>query len=161
MTDHHPLDVWPLPREKEPMFINEPWLIDDSIYFETQKQMEKAREPENEEDNRRVYIPLDLNKAAFLRRLEHMLGKYADIIWKNENAVYSEVRPILAQIEIYDQLWFVREGEFPKDENGMIIGHSHHATDVIKEVVARLEEVDSCEDFPYNIIEELKAEYEI
>ncbi len=161
MSDHHPLDVWPLPREKKPMFINEPWLIDNSIYFETQKQMEKAREPEDEEDNRRVYIPLDLNKAAFLRRLEHVLGKYTNITWKNESAVYSEVHAILTQIEIYDQLWFVREGEFPKDENGMITGHSHHAKDVIKEVVARLEEVDSCEDFPYDIIEELKTEYEI
>ena len=43
------------------MFINEPWLVDDSIYFEPKKQMMAAREPENEEDNRRVYIPIDLN----------------------------------------------------------------------------------------------------
>ncbi len=141
------------------MFINEPWLIDESIYFETVKQMEKARLPEDEEDNRRVYIPLDLNKAAFLRRLEYVLGKYKDITWRNESSVRCEVRTILAQIEIYDQVWFVREGEFPKDENGMITGHSHHARDVIKEVVARLEKVGTCEDFPYDVIDELKKEY--
>ena len=35
MSDHHPLDVWPLPRDQKPMFINEPWLIDDSIYYES------------------------------------------------------------------------------------------------------------------------------
>lgn len=61
MSDHHPLDIWPLPRDQKPMFINEPWLVDDSIYFEPKKQMMAAREPENEEDNRRVYIPIDLN----------------------------------------------------------------------------------------------------
>ena len=47
------------------------------------------------------------------------------LIWMGYGILASEVRAILAQIEIYDQLWFVREGDFPKDENGMITGHSH------------------------------------
>lgn len=161
MTDHHPLDVWPLPREQKPMFINEPWLVDESIYLESAKQMMAAREPEDEEDNRRVYVPIDLNKAAFLRRLEHALEKIGDITWRNESNVRSEVRTILAQIEIYDQLWFVREGKYKTDEQGMICGHSQHATEVIKEIIRRLEEVDTCEDFPYDIIDELKKEYEL
>ena len=160
MSDHHPLDVWPLPREQKPMFINEPWLIDDSIYFESAKQMMSMREPENEEDNRRVYIPLDLNKKAFLRRLEHILDKYPDITWRNESNIYAEVRTILTQIEIYDQLWFVREGNFKTDENHMICGHSQHATEVVKEILEKLKSVDTCEDFPYDIIDELKNEYE-
>lgn len=63
MADHHPLDVWPLPRDQKPMFINEPWLVDESIYLETYAQMQAAREPEDQPDNRRVYIPLDLNKG--------------------------------------------------------------------------------------------------
>lgn len=25
--EHHDLDVYPIPREKTPMYINEPWLI--------------------------------------------------------------------------------------------------------------------------------------
>ena len=128
-VDHHPLDVWPLPREQKPMFINEPWLIDESIYLESYAQMQAAREPEDQPDNRRVYIPLDLNKVAFLRRLDHILDKYPDITWRNESNVRSEVRSILAQIEIYDQQWFVREGNFKTDENHMICGHSKHATD--------------------------------
>ena len=161
MSDHHSLDVWPLPREQNPMFINEPWLIDDSIYFESAKQMMSMREPEDEEDNRRVYIPLDLNKKAFLRRLEHVLDKYPDITWRNESNVYAEVRTILTQIEIYDQLWFVREGNFKTDENHMICGHSQHATEVVKEIIEKLEAIDTCEDFPYDIIDELKKEYEL
>lgn len=28
---HHTLDVYPIPREEEPMFINEPWLIDHTL----------------------------------------------------------------------------------------------------------------------------------
>lgn len=161
MSDHHPLDVWPLPRDQKPMFINEPWLVDDSIYFETKKQMMAAREPEDETDNRRVYVPIDLNKKAFLRRLEHVLSKYPDITWRNESNVYAEVQKIISLIEIYDQLWFVREGNFKTDENGMICGHSRHATEVIQEFISRLETVDTCEDFPYNIIDELKKEYEL
>ena len=109
MADHHPLDVWPLPRDQKPMFTNEPWLIDESIYFETAKQMMAARDPEDQPDNRRVYIPLDLNKTAFLRRLVYVLSKYPDITWRNESNVRLEVCSILFQIEIYDQLWFVRE----------------------------------------------------
>ena len=143
------------------MFINEPWLIDESLYFETYAQMQAAREPEDEVDNRRVYIPIDLNKAAFLRRLDHVLNKFSDITWRNESNVYCEVCSILSQIEIYDQLWFVREGNFKTDENHMICGHSQHATIVIQEIIKRLESMDTCEDFPYDIIDELKKEYEL
>jgi len=159
MSDHHSLDVWPLPKEETPMFINEPWLIDGLICFDTKAQAQKLREPENEEDNRRVYIPLDLNKAAFLRRLDYVLSKYNSITWKNESNVSTEVYHIVSQLEIYDQIWFVREGEFPTDEHGMITGHSKHAKDVVSEIIKRLENVDSCEAFPYDMIEGLKKEY--
>ncbi len=43
----------------------------------------------------------------------------------------------------------------------MICGHSQYATDVIKEIVEKLEAIDTCEDFPYDIIDELKKEYEL
>lgn len=29
--EHHSLDIDPIPSEKEPMYINEPWLIDSSL----------------------------------------------------------------------------------------------------------------------------------
>ena len=32
---------------------------------------------------------------------------------------------------------------------------------VIQEMIKRLESVDTCEDFPYDIIDELKKEYEL
>lgn len=159
MSDHHTLDIHPLPKDQTPLFINEPWLIDETIYFETAAQKQKAKEPEQEEDNRRIYIPLDLNKAAFLRRLNHVLDKYGSITWRNESNIRTEVWSIISQIEIYDQIWFVREGEYPRDEHGMITGHSQHAREVIKQIIARLEKIDSCEDFPYDMIDELRKEY--
>ena len=30
--EHHDLDVYPVPKEKKPLYVNEPWLIDDSNY---------------------------------------------------------------------------------------------------------------------------------
>ena len=29
--EHHDLDIYPIPREKAALYINEPWLIDKSI----------------------------------------------------------------------------------------------------------------------------------
>ena len=44
--EHHSLDVYPVPREKTPMYINEPWLIDRSLLSE-----QVQREPEEKEDS--------------------------------------------------------------------------------------------------------------
>lgn len=32
--DHHDIDKCPIPREKDPIYINEPWLIDSSKYID-------------------------------------------------------------------------------------------------------------------------------
>ena len=49
---HHTLDVYPIPREKEPMFINEPWLIDKTLLESCEEE-----NPDKEKDNIRVYVP--------------------------------------------------------------------------------------------------------
>lgn len=41
MSEHHKLDPYPVPKDKDVLYINEPWLIDKSIYFETIKQQGK------------------------------------------------------------------------------------------------------------------------
>ena len=64
---HHRLDPYPIPKEKSPMFINEPWLIDSTCLDEY--NTEGNREPDNEDDNIRIYVPIDLNYKAILRRL--------------------------------------------------------------------------------------------
>ncbi len=60
----------------------------------------------------------------------------------------------ISQIEIYDQVWYVRH---MPDEGD----HSQEAKDLVKDFVKRLEEIpDGCaECFPFDTIEELKKEY--
>ena len=64
--EHHDLDVWPIPKDKKPQYINEPWLIDSSIldYYPT-CTAEQLKAPDKEKDNIRVYIPLDINRNAW------------------------------------------------------------------------------------------------
>ena len=72
-----------------------------------------------------------------------------------------DVGELIYQIEIYDQIWFVREGDFKTDEHGRICGHSRKAIDLVKKFVAELEGItdEYAEMFPFALIEELKKEY--
>ena len=29
--EYHNIDIWPIPEDKKPCYINEPWLIDGSL----------------------------------------------------------------------------------------------------------------------------------
>lgn len=53
---------------KIPLYINEPWLIDKSLLEHL-----RHREPEEQPDNVRIYIPMDLNQRAILRRRDRVL----------------------------------------------------------------------------------------
>ncbi len=68
---HHNLDPYPVLKDKAPLFVNEPWIIDDSNY----ELSWGSKEPENTDDNVRVYIPLDINKQAILRRLDWIIAR--------------------------------------------------------------------------------------
>lgn len=144
--EHHNLDIYPDPRDKAPLYINEPWLIDDSIY-----EREEQRTP----DNIRVYVPLDLSKESILRRLRHIKFKYGAVDWRNESNISADVALLINQIEIYDQVHFVRSLPGVK-------GHSEKAVELVGEFVKELDEIDSNGDsFPFEEIEELKKEYGI
>ena len=148
--EHHTLDVYPIPKDKAPLYINEPWLIDRSLL----EISNGSAEPEQEEDNIRVYIPLDINKNAILRRLDTMIIHYGEASEKNELDFSIDVDMLVSQIEIYDQIWYVRH----MPENGE---HSREAADLVREFIARLEEIpDGCaEIFPFELIDTLREEY--
>lgn len=148
--EHHTLDVYPIPKDKAPLYINEPWLIDRSLL----EISNGNAEPEQEEDNIRVYIPLDINKNAILRRLDTMIIHYGEANEKNELDFSIDVDMLVSQIEIYDQIWYVRH----MPENGE---HSQEAVDLVREFIARLEEIpDGCaEIFPFELIDTLREEY--
>ena len=74
-------------------------------------QLELRSQPE---DNVRVYIPLDINENAILRRLHHIFWKYGDVSEANEAPFCSEVETLVSQVEIYDQVWFARDGDSGK-----------------------------------------------
>ena len=148
--EHHTLDVYPIPKDKAPLYINEPWLIDRSLL----EISNGSAEPEQEEDNIRVYIPLDINKNAILRRLDTMIIHYGEANEKNELDFSIDVDMLVSQIEIYDQIWYVRH--VPEDG-----AHSAEAVALVREFIEKLEEItDGCaEIFPFELIEELKKEF--
>ena len=56
----------------------------------------------------RVYVPLDLNKATILRRLHRIIHQYGKANEGNEMVFSMNVNILINQIEIYDQILYVR-----------------------------------------------------
>ena len=154
--DHHELDVCPEPPEKKPMFINEPWLIDKYLY----DYGPRKREPEQLEDNIRVYIPMDLNREAILRRMQRIIGQYGESNEENESDFRSDVDLLIEQICIYDQIWYARTIE--ESDKISTKKHSVKGIALVKEFIKMLESIpDGCAElFPYETIDELKREFE-
>ena len=146
---NHLLDPYPIPKDKAPLYINAPYLIDKSL-----SEMIIREEPEDEEDNIRVYLPLDLNRKAIMRRLDRVIYHYGEANEGNESEFSLDVRQIISQIEIYDRVWYIRH--MPKSGD-----HSVEGIELVKEFVSKLEQIpDGCaERFPFEQIEELKREY--
>lgn len=147
--EHHRMDPYPMLQDKTPLYINEPWLIDKSLL-----EYPQHREPKEQPDNVRIYIPMDLNQEAILRRLDRAIAQYGEATEENEMEFGIDVGMIISQVEIYDQVWFIRH--MPKEGK-----HSQEGIAVVREIITRLEEVpDGCaECFPFETIDELKQEY--
>lgn len=127
---HHNLDPYPVPKDKTPIYINEPWLAD-----KTRIEYPIGVAPDTEEvDNVRIYAPIDLNRRAILRRLDRIIASYGEAHEGNEIEYDSDVSMLVSQIEIYDQIWYVR---YTPPENS----HSDEGVSLVKEFVARLEEI--------------------
>lgn len=152
--EHHDLDIYPIPREKTALYINGPWLIDKSIMERVQLVTDMKKIPDEEPDNIRVYVPLDLNRNAILRRLDSVIYHYGETNEENELDFSMDVEMIISQIEIYDQVWFGRH--MPKDGK-----HSLEAITLVREFIKKLEEIpDGCaERFPFETIDRLRQEY--
>ena len=151
--EHHTLDEFPIPKEKQPIFINEPWLIDRSLEWIMETGV--FAEPLPNEDNIRVYIPMDISKESIMRRLYWIIRKYGRVVtWKNETNFSCDVYSLVSQIEIYDQYWLSHGA--PSDGK-----HCDKTKELVKAFVAELKDIDEGdgEMFPYNVIEELEQEY--
>lgn len=58
--EHHTLNDYPIPKDTAPLYINEPWLIDRSLL----EISNGSADPEQEQDNVRVYIPMDIKQIC-------------------------------------------------------------------------------------------------
>ena len=154
--DHHTLDVWPEPRDSQPRFVNEPWLADQELY----DYGPRKREPEQQEDNIRIYVPMDLNRESVLRRLQGIIRRYGEASEENESDFRSEVDRLIEQIGIYDQIWYMRT--MRESDQVSTRQHSIRGIELVKEFICMLESIpDACaECFPFETIEELKKEFE-
>lgn len=150
----HSIDPYPIPRE-HPIFINEPWLIDPSKMPETLDEVKTFKEPDSSEGNVRVYVPLDLNHDAILRRLDYVIGKYGEASEENEFDFSQDVRRVIDQLEIFERVHYVRN--IPAD----LQASSEEGRVLAKDIISRLEAIpDACaETFPFELIDELRAEY--
>ncbi len=102
MAKHHNLDITPVPEKV--LYVNEPELVDKTI-VDTRLQDDTKHL-----DNVRIYVPLDINRETILRRIRNVYDWYGSPSWKNESEYLSEISGIISQLEIYDQVWFARQG---------------------------------------------------
>ena len=153
---YHTLDTEPVPEKV--LYINKPDLADASInYFGCGKQ-----EEEFQADHVRVYVSLDLSADAILRRLRFLVCRYKEANEENEFDFSVDVGRLVSQIEIYDQVWFAREGRTRAiSDDSEIEKHSSKAVELVRRFVAELEEIpDGCAElFPFELIDELRSEY--
>ena len=142
---HHDLDIYPMPKDQAPLYVNEPWIVDSSLLEGVTGEVNMP------DDNIRVYVPLDISKSVILLRLKIIIAKYGEANETNELDFLAEVRQLVYQIELYDQIWTARNSVDGMDK----------VVELVEEFVALLEEIpDGCaEYFPLALIKELRKDY--
>lgn len=110
--------------------------------------------PDVQEDDVRVYVPLDLNRKAILRRLEIIIAHYGFATEENEFSYSGAVDEIISQLEMYDKVCCSRN----MPQKGK---HSCKAIAIVQDIIALLEDLPDggAELFPFELITELKKEY--
>ena len=162
---HHNLDIYPIPEKV--LYINELEIADTACYYDTKEQHQKAltgRIRTNggilPNDNVRVYVPLDLNAAQILNRIQQIYRIMESPDDTNELEFSYQVGKIISQLEIYDQVWVARDLG-----NAVRIGehlHSKNGIELAGKIVSILLEDEGCaECFPSDVVDELKKEFGI
>lgn len=152
---HHNLDIHPIPENA--LYIND--LRFASIACEPQYRCEDDKYSGEDKDNVRVYVPMDLNAENILYQLKSLFEMLGSPSWDNECAYSLETGKIVAQLEIYDQVWAAR-GHHDKASYKPSVIHSREGIELAKKIIAYLKEKDGTADsFPYEVIDELREEF--
>lgn len=153
--DEHQLSSQPLPRGEQPLYVNEPWIIDRTREPEDVEDLAKFKQPEPEADNVRVYVPLDLNRRSILRRLADVIERNEPASEQNEFDFSWDVQLVLSQLTIYDQFHLAKSATTGKEK------HSAEGIALAEAIVARLEQVRDAgaECFPFEEIAQLQEEF--
>ena len=165
---HHKIDVHPIPDS--PIYINDLSIATTYNPYELKRQAELAVTGKTvskggilPDDNVRVYVPLDINAEYIIGELYSVFGRLGAVSEDNEYEYSSEVRRIITKLEIYDQIHTVRDMKNAVNMAGNSeVGkyHSRKAIAAAKKMVEILEGNEgTAECFPYEIVEELKAEF--
>ena len=79
--------------------------------------------------------------------------------YHNELEFSTAVGIIVSQLEIYDQVWVVRDAAHAVQKNEGVY-HSQKGIGLAKKIIEYLEENEGCaECFPYETIDKLKDEF--
>lgn len=153
MSYHHKIDPKPVPEQVS--YINEPWIADETKMPMQEGEFKPEELIDKSSDNVRVYIPLDISHSAVMRRLNAVIQKYGEANEENEFAFEEDVCRLISQVEIYDQIHYVRGNMEGK--------HSVEARNLIRDFVGQLKEIpDGCAElFPFELIDELEYEYDL
>lgn len=142
-------------------------IADTAFYFDTVEQHQKALTGRTRtnggilpDDNVRVYVPLDLNAAQILNRLQQIYRIMESPDDTNELEFFYQVGKIISQLEIYDQVWVARDlGNAVRIKEHL---HSKNGIELAGKIVSiLLKDEGRAERFPYDVVDKLKMEFGI
>lgn len=162
---HHTLDIHSSP--KDVLYINEFELVDVVNTYDREKKYEKALSDKCKkdggvlpDDNVRIYVPIDLNADYIINRLRDILASFGSPSENNESVLTVEVGKLVAQLEIYDQVWTVRnlKNAYRNTPEGAL--HCSQGKELAQKFIDVLMENEGTGDsFPYSIVNELREEF--
>ena len=107
----------------------------------------------------RIYVPIDLNADYIINRLNYMFYSIGEPSYKNEITLSTEVNKLISQLEIYDQVWTVRDlGNSYTNEEGRL--HGLKGKQLAQRFIdVLIENEGAAECFPFDVIEEFRKEF--
>lgn len=105
-------------------------------------------------------VPMDLNMNEIMFRVYRLYSVLGYPTERNESEFSTKMEQIVSQLELYDQVWTVRDMEHAIQKGHPTVRHSQQGTALARKLIDYMETHDGCaECYPYDIIEELKSTF--